>query len=102
MNTPNTPDEKLAASRVLLRQALHQSDASHPLQTALHATAASAGLVLQPVARAHPYRLVIGAAVVGALLARTRPWRWLPASALLAGMVPQLVHLVSSQLKTKP
>ncbi len=102
MNTPNTPDEKLAASRAQLREALRQSDANYPLQTVLHATAASAGLVLQPVARAHPYRLVIGAAVVGALLARTRPWRWLPASALLAGVVPQLVHFVSGQLKTKP
>jgi hypothetical protein len=102
MNTPDTPEEKLAASRTQLRHALHQSDASYPLQTVLHATATSAGLMLQPMARAHPYRLVIGAAVVGALLARTQPWRWLPVSALLAGLVPQLVHFVSGQLKAKP
>jgi hypothetical protein len=101
MNTPDTPEGKLAASRVQLRQALRQSEAASPLQTALHATAASAGLVLQPVARAHPYRLVIGAAVVGALLARTRPWRWLSASAVLAGLMPQLVHLISGQLEAK-
>jgi hypothetical protein len=101
MNTPDTPEEKLAASRVQLRQALRQSEAASPLQTALHATAASAELVLQPLARAHPYRLVIGAAVAGALLARTRPWRWLSASAVLAGLTPQLVHLISGQSKAK-
>jgi len=101
MKAPDTPEEKLVASRARLGLALRQSEASSPLQTVLHATAESAGLVLQPTARAHPYRLIIGAAVAGALLARTRPWRWLSASAVLAALAPSLVHFVSGQLKAK-
>jgi hypothetical protein len=102
MNTPDSPGKKLTASRAQLRQALRQSESPYPLQTVLNTAAVTAELVLQPIARNHPYRLVIGAALAGALLVRTRPWRWLPASALLAGLMPQLVHFVSGQLKTKP
>lgn len=97
-----TPDEKLAASRVQLRQALSQGESAYPLQKVLNTAAITADLVLQPIARAHPYRLVIGAALAGALLVRTRPWRWLPVPALLAALVPQLVNAVSDQLKDKP
>jgi hypothetical protein len=55
--------------------------------------------VLQPVAQTHPYGLVLGSAVAGAVLVRLRPWRWWPASALLAGLLPQVVSVLGS-LKT--
>ncbi len=102
MNTPDTPDEKLVASRGQLRQALRQNESAHPMQKALNTAAVTAELVLQPIAQAHPYRLVLGAALAGALLVRTRPWRCLSASALMASLVPQLVDVVNSQLKDKP
>lgn len=102
MNTPEAPQDKLAASRAQLRQALCRSESPYPLQTVLNTAAVTATLVLRPIAREHPYRLVIGAALAGALLVRTRPWRWLPASALLADLMPQLVNAVNGQLKAKP
>ena len=102
MNTLDSPDAKLAASRAQLRQALRQGESAHPLQKALNTAAVTAELVLQPIAQAHPYRLVMGAALAGALLVKTRTWRWLPAPAVLAGLVPQLVNAVSSQRKDKP
>jgi hypothetical protein len=102
MNTLDTPDGKLVASRAQLRQALCQTESAYPLQRVLGTAAVTAELVLQPIAQVHPYRLVLGAALAGALLVRARPWRWLSASALLASLAPQLVNVVSSQLKDKP
>jgi hypothetical protein len=98
----NTPDEKLVASRAQLRQALRQTESNYPLQKVLGTAAVTAELVLQPIAQAHPYRLVMGSALAGALLVKAQPWRWLPVSALLAGLVPQLVNAVNGQLKDKP
>ncbi|MBP6006208.1 MAG: hypothetical protein KA740_00810 [Rhodoferax sp.] len=102
MNTCDASGEKLAMSRAQLRQALRQTESAYPLHRVLKTAATTAELVLQPIAQAHPYRMVMGAALAGALLVRARPWRWLPASALLVSLLPQLVNAMSSQLKDKP
>lgn len=46
----------------------------HPLQ----AVALVAEPALQQVAERHPWRLVMGAAAAGSLIALARPWRWAP------------------------
>ena len=53
---------------------------------------ATTGL-LQPIAQRHPYRLVLTAAAVGGLTVVVRPWRWIPAPGLLAGLLPKIFSL---------
>jgi uncharacterized membrane protein YqjE len=56
-------------------------------------------LIVLPMATAHPYRLVLGAALVGALAVRAHPWRWLSGSAVLVGLLPKVISVLSSQNK---
>lgn len=86
---PNAPGGN-AAARVPL-QWLHNWWARQPARLALSLAANTANLVLEPVAQRHPYRLVTGAAAVGALMVVVRPWRWSCASAMMAGVMPRLV-----------
>jgi hypothetical protein len=65
--------------------------AKQPLHSALTQVAEAVKVVLQPIAQRHPYRLVLGAAVAGGLLVLARPWRWISAPALAAGLLPALV-----------
>jgi hypothetical protein len=65
--------------------------ARQPLRVALSLAAETGTVMLQPTAQKHPFKLVLGAAVAGGLLAAVRPWRWIPTSALLGGLVPQLM-----------
>lgn len=62
-----------------------------PMRVALTLAAQTGTVILQPTAQKHPLKLVLGAAAAGALLVAARPWRWLPTSALLAGLLPQLM-----------
>ncbi len=50
-----------------------------------------------PMATAHPYRMVIGAAVVGALVVRAHPWRLLSGSAVLIGLLPKVLSALNNQ-----
>ena len=78
--------------------------AKHPMRLAVLLADDAARTLVKPVAKKHPYRLVLGAGAVGALLMVSRSWRWLPravltpalTSTLMAGLVPTLI----SQLKS--
>ena len=63
---------------------------SHPYRPAAQVASEATHAVINPVARRHPYALVLAAAIFGAGLAWTRPWRWIFRSALFAGLLPQL------------
>jgi hypothetical protein len=109
--------ERLAQSREHLRQALQQVSISssdgdgsgtdgllsdvlanwwgkQPLRLVLQLALEAAKVLMQPVARRHPYKLVLGAAAAGGLLVLLRPWRWTSTRALAAGLLPQIMSLV--------
>ena len=64
--------------------------AQHPLRAASDATGQAVQAIVAPIARRHPVLLVLSAVLVGTLLARSRPWRWILEPALLAALLPQL------------
>ena len=70
----------------------------HPLRPITEVAGEASSAMVKPVAKRHPLALVAGAALVGAALAWTRPWRWVFRSALFAGLVPQLASRVVSHL----
>jgi len=63
----------------------------HPLRTVGTALMVVAKATLQPVAQRHPLGLLLGAAVLGAVLVWSRPWRALIRPALWAGLVPSIL-----------
>lgn len=71
----------------------------HPLRLALQVSAQTAEVVATPVAQKHPIALVLGAGLAGALLMRTRAWRWLSVSAVFAGLAPKLIKALDTQQK---
>lgn len=66
----------------------------HPLRLASGVAVDAAGAALQPVAQKNPVALVLAALVFGAVVAWTRPWRWIARPALLAGLFPQVLSKV--------
>ncbi len=82
----------------LLLEALHDWWAQHPLRTAGILAAAAARKLAGPLAERSPLTLVLGAALVGALFALSRPSRWLLRPALIAGLAPALAARVIREL----
>ena len=63
--------------------------AQHPLHAAGQEAVAGAKAALEPLARRHPYALMLAALSLGGLLVWSRPWRWALTSGVLAGLLPQ-------------
>ena len=70
----------------------------HPLRPVGQVAGEASNAIVKPIAQRNPMALVLVAALVGAGLAWSRPWRWIFRSALFAGLVPQLVSRVVTNL----
>ncbi|MDR3368990.1 hypothetical protein [Rhodoferax sp.] len=124
MSSQPSACERLAQSRESLHQAMQQisrnlEDADgteadsllsdilsawwrkQPLRVALPLAMETAKVLVQPVARRHPYTLVLGAAAVGGLLVLVRPWRWISVPALTAGLLPQIMSIAKQRLQPR-
>ena len=55
-----------------------------PWRLSLQLADQTADTLLRPLAQRHPVGLVLAAGAAGGLFMRVRPWRWLPATSLLA------------------
>lgn len=98
MNSTQAACERLTQSRDRLRQALSQG-ASPAGGVQIKLLAKTAYGVVTTLARNQPVALAMGTALVGALLVRTKAWRWLSVSALLGALMPQLVKALACQEK---
>jgi hypothetical protein len=74
--------------------AVQQWWARHPLRATTQIAFSAARGAVQPIAQHHPWALVLGAGLIGGLLAWRRPWSWVLKPALFAGLAQQL--LISS------
>ena len=83
----------------ILIEALRTWWAKHPLHLAGELGVDAARAVLQPLARSHPLALVLGALLLGGVLAWARPWRWILKPAWLAGLGLQLLHETLAQAR---
>lgn len=109
---PPLPDAKSAAgttgswwsriSRIKTISAVVESFeswwANHPLRPVASVAVEASDAVIQPLAKRHPLALVGVAALAGAGLVWSRPWRWALRSVLFAGLLPQLTSRVVSSL----
>jgi len=72
--------------------------AKHPLHTAGLVAAEASRKFAAPIAERRPMTLIFGAVLLGAILALSRPWRWLLRPALFAGLVPALIARAMKEL----
>lgn len=76
--------------------------AQHRLNVASKAVSDATQAVVQPLAQRHPLGLVLGALLLGSLLAWSRPWRWFLTPALFAGLLPRLLSTLLERQRPKP
>jgi hypothetical protein len=103
---------RLSLSRLRLRLVLQQDCTAESPQVAaqnadeavdwLKSAAAMTNLVarewLRPMAQRSPVKLVLGAAAVGGALVLLKPWGWISIPTLAAGLMPQLLGKLVTQL----
>jgi hypothetical protein len=70
----------------------------HPLRIAGTLAGEAAQVVIQTLARRNPIGLVVGALIMGGLLAWVRPWRWIIKPMLFAGLAEQLFNKAIAKL----
>ena len=89
--------ESLPAVRVVI-DAVSNWWARHPLRVVTLVAAEASSAAARPLAQSNPLALVVVAAIAGAVLAWSRPWRWLVKPALFAGLVPQVAARIVTGL----
>lgn len=82
----------------ILVQALSAWWAKYPLNAAGVMAFDAANALAKPLAARHPVPLILGAVLVGGLLVRSRPWRWILKPALLAGLMAQVSAKLVAQV----
>lgn len=75
--------------------------AQHPWRIGSLLAGEAAKTLVQPMAQRHPLGLVVGALLVGGVLAWVRPWRLILTSSLFAGLLPQLLSKAVAQIPTQ-
>jgi hypothetical protein len=70
----------------------------HPMRPLVHVASEATNAVVKPIAQHNPVALVVAAGLLGVVFAWSRPWRWALKPALFAGLMPQLVSRVISNL----
>lgn len=78
---------KSKASTHFLKQGMQQIWTLHPWRIAGQNALQTADLVIKPIAQHSPIKLVVSAFVAGGLLSLARPWRLIPKSVLIAGLL---------------
>jgi hypothetical protein len=97
--SPAWMDELKAIPGVgMVVQALSAWWAKYPLNAASAMAFDAANAVAKPLANRHPVTLVLAAAMLGGLLAYSRPWRWILKPALFAGLMAQLSAKLVAQV----
>ena len=81
---------KALPGATLLLESIEHWWAEHPLHAAGALAEEASRRFVGPIARKNPAAVILGSAVVGALLIATKPWRWLLRPALFVGLVPQI------------
>ena len=75
---------------------------SHPLQATANLAGAAARQAIVPLVRRYPAAVLGAAAVAGALLVRTRAWRWVLRPAVVVGVASQIAARIMSRMATDP
>jgi len=70
----------------------------NPLRVAGMAGADAAQAVIEPMARRNPLTLILGAFLLGGLLAWSRPWRWIVKPALFSGLLPRFFYKATTRV----
>ena len=60
-----------------------------PMRLAGATASIAATAVLGPLAQRYPLSFALGGVVIGALLVKVKPWRWIPITAILSGLAPK-------------
>ncbi len=68
--------------------------ADQPIRKASLGVAEAAKTALLPIAQRAPLTLVLGALALGGMFVWVRPWRWLTAPTVLAGLMPQILSKI--------
>ena len=69
-----------------------------PLPVAASLAANALDATLRPMAQRNPWRLVMGAFVLGGVFAVTRPWRHVISPAIVAAMLPRLLATLAGNV----
>ncbi len=70
----------------------------HPMRPLIQVAREATNAVAKPIAQHNPVALVLAAGLLGVVLAWSRPWRWALKPALFAGLMPQLVSRVFTNM----